>query len=211
MNTEHRTRPTAGRTCRSTCSASSSALHLAAGSSSPIEEHHRLIELWRDDGQLGLVGLVLLWSDLDKNIRRSSNAARRVRSSIEAGGVAEEEELALSGSHLSSMRGRPQRLPSSRSSRCRFRIAWGPAFETPLPLPTPSSSPPVAAARSTSRRPYLFRPQPPEPSLHRHARRERGEWRELKKEGDGERRKKRRAENDRWGPRGPHLFLLIYV
>uniref|UniRef100_A0A0E0AM42 Uncharacterized protein n=1 Tax=Oryza glumipatula TaxID=40148 RepID=A0A0E0AM42_9ORYZ len=77
MNTEHRTRPAAGRTCRSTCSVSSSALHLAAGSSSPIEEHHRLIELWRYDGQLGLVGLVLLWPDLDKNIRRSSNAARR--------------------------------------------------------------------------------------------------------------------------------------
>nr|BAC82994.1 hypothetical protein [Oryza sativa Japonica Group] len=159
---------------------------------SPIEEHHRLIELWRYDGQLGLVGLVLLWPDLDKNIRRSSNAARRVRSSIEADGVAEEEELALSGSHLSSMRGRPQRLPSSRSSRCRLRIAWGPAFETPLPLPMPSSSPPVATARSTSRRPYLFRPQPPEPSLRRRARREKGEGRELKREGDGEMRKKRR-------------------
>lgn len=211
MNTEHRTRPAAGRTCRSTCSVSSSTLHLAAGSSSPIEEHHRLIELWRYDGQLGLVGLVLLWPDLDKNIRRSSNAARRVRSSIEADGVAEEEELALSGSHLSSMRGRPQRLPSSRSSRCRFRIAWGPAFETPLPLPMPSSSPPVATARSTSRRPYLFRPQPPEPSLRRRARREKGEGRELKREGDGEMRKKRRLRMTGGGHVGPTFLKLIWM
>jgi hypothetical protein len=186
MNTEHRTRPAAGRTCRSTCSASSSALHLAAGLSSPIEEHHRLIELWRDNGQLGLVGLVLLWPDLDKNIRRSSNAARRVRSSIEAGGVAEEEELALSGSHLSFMRGRPQRLPSSRSSRCRFRIAWGPAFETPLPLLTPSSSSPIAAARSTSRRPL------PLPSIAAGAE-------PLPSRASRERRGERVEERGRWG------------